>query len=114
MDQWSPKVRWVLFVYVALSMVIWPLMLLGMIPMLVTVIATYPALWQAAFAAVGQAMRTHDFSLLLAQGSVLFLPTLMLANIGFLVKLTWSRWRKARSPSWDRRTWFPGTRSLRR
>ena len=95
--QWSPKVRRLMIVYVALSVVIWPFLLLGMIPMVVGAITTYPALWQTALVAAGQAIRTHDFALLLAQGGSLFLPTLMLANVGFLLKLTWNRWRKARA-----------------
>lgn len=96
-SQWSPKVRWVMFIYIALSVAIWPLFILSMIPMVVTAIITYPALWQAAFVALGEAMRTHDLSLLFAQVSVLFLPTLMLVNVGFLVKITLDRWRKART-----------------
>ncbi len=95
-SQWSPKVRWVMFIYIGLSVAIWPLFILGMIPMLVTAIITYPALWQAAFVALGEATRTHDLSLLPAQLSVLFLPTLMLVNLGFLLKIALGRWQKAR------------------
>lgn len=96
-NEWSTTVRWVMVVYVALSALIWPLMLLGMIPMLVNVIATYPALWQTAFNAWGTAIHTHNFSGLLTQSGVLFLPTLMLLNVAVLIKITWSRWRKARA-----------------
>ncbi len=81
-NQWSPKVRWVMFAYIVLSVAIWPLMILSMIPMVVTGITTYPALWQAAFTALGQAIRTHDLSLLAAHSSALFFPSLMLLNLG--------------------------------
>ncbi|MCX6043499.1 MAG: hypothetical protein NT075_00185, partial [Chloroflexi bacterium] len=74
-SHWSPKVRWVMFIYIGLSIAIWPFFILSMIPMLVTAIITYPALWQAAFVALGEAMRTHDLFLLFGQLSVLFLPT---------------------------------------
>lgn len=95
--EWSSTVRWVMVVYVALSALIWPLMILSMIPMLANVITTYPALWQTAVSAWGEAIHTYNFSGLLTQSGVLFLPTLMLLNVGVLIKITWSRWRKART-----------------
>jgi putative peptide zinc metalloprotease protein len=94
--QWPATVRWVIFAYVALSMVIWPLLVLAMIPMVVAVVASYPALWGDALAALGEAMRSRDAGLALAQVQVLFLPTLMMVNLGYLLKTMFDRVRKAR------------------
>jgi hypothetical protein len=94
--QWPATVRWVIFAYVALSMVIWPLLVLAMIPMVVGVVASYPALWAEALAALGEAMRNQDAGLALAQVQVLFLPTLMMVNLGYLLKTSFDRVRKAR------------------
>lgn len=94
--QWSPRVRWVIFGYSGLSMLLWPVVVLAMIPLLFEVISLYPGLWQAAFTALGEAIRLRDLGLFFAQLQVLFLPTLMLVNIGFLLKITVDRWRKTR------------------
>ncbi|MFN8466653.1 MAG: hypothetical protein U0X20_13935 [Caldilineaceae bacterium] len=83
---WSPLVRTVVFVYVALSILIWPLMLLGMISMVYVAITTYPALWSTAFAQLGEALAAGNAGAVLAQLQVLFMPTLMLVNLAFLLK----------------------------
>lgn len=94
--QWTPRVRWIVFGYIGLSMLLWPVVVLAMLPLMIEVISLYPGLWQDAFTALGQAVRTGDMRLLLAHLQVLFLPTLMLVNIGFLIKITVDRQRKAR------------------
>jgi putative peptide zinc metalloprotease protein len=94
--QWTPRVRWVIFGYIGLSMLLWPIVVLAMLPLMIEVISLYPGLWREAFTVLGEAVRTGDMRLLLAQLQVLFLPTLMLVNIGFLVKITIDRRRKAR------------------
>ena len=88
---WSPLVRTVVFVYVALSILIWPLMLLGMIPMVYVAVTTYPALWSTAFAQLGEALAAGNAGAVLAQLQVLFMPTLMLVNLAFLLKRLWGR-----------------------
>lgn len=93
--QWTPRVRWVIFGYIGLSVLLWPVVVLAMIPLLIEVISLYPGLWQTALTALGEAIRTGDMRLLLAQLQVLFLPTLMLINVGYLLKITVDRWRKA-------------------
>jgi putative peptide zinc metalloprotease protein len=96
-SQWPSKVRWVMFGYIALSIIMWPFEIILMGQMLIAALVTYPALWQAAFVSLGQAARTHDLVLLLTQFKVLFLPTLILVETGFLLKITWDRWHKART-----------------
>jgi putative peptide zinc metalloprotease protein len=83
---WSPLVRRVVFVYVALSVLIWPLMLLGMIPMVYAAVTTYPALWSTAFANLRDALAAGNAGAALAQLQVLFMPTLMLVNLAFVLK----------------------------
>jgi hypothetical protein len=84
--QWSSRVRAVIFTYVALSVAIWPLVILALIPMLVDVVTSYPALWSTALTQLGESLRDRDVAAALAQLQALFLPTLMLANLAFLVK----------------------------
>jgi putative peptide zinc metalloprotease protein len=83
---WSPLVRAVVFAYVALSILIWPLMLLGMIPMVYGAVTTYPALWSTAFTDLGTALAAGNAAAVLAQLQVLFIPTLMVVNLAFLLK----------------------------
>jgi putative peptide zinc metalloprotease protein len=96
-SQWSPWVRIVIGGYVGLSMLLWPLLMVAMIPMLAEAVSSYPALWKTALAALLEALRTGDMMLVLAQLKVLFLPTLALANLGFLLKMTIERSCKARA-----------------
>lgn len=84
--QWSPLVRTVIFTYVALSIVIWPLMIMALIPLVVDGVANYPALWSTAFAELRAALAAGDAAAALAQLQVLFLPTLLLLNLAFLLK----------------------------
>ena len=96
-NQWPAKVRWVLVGYIALSFVMWPLELFLMVETLKAAIVTYPALLQSAFANAVQAVWTYDLALLIAQFRVLFLPTIAIVETGFLAKIMWGRWRKARA-----------------
>jgi hypothetical protein len=89
--QWSPLVRSVIFTYVAVSVLIWPLMILALIPLLFDVVTSYPALWSTALAELSAALATGDMAAALAQFQVLFLPTLMLLNLAFLLKRTAKR-----------------------
>lgn len=93
-SQWSGLVRSVLIGYVALSIVLWPLLLIAMVPMLINAVMTYPALWQSAFTALLEAGATGNLSAIFAQLSVLFLPTLTLVNLVFILKMAWQRMRK--------------------
>jgi hypothetical protein len=89
--QWSLLVRTVIFAYVALSIVIWPLMLMALIPMVYGVVVTYPALWSTAPGRLGDALAAGDAAAALAQLQVLFMPTLMVINLAFLLKRVASR-----------------------
>ena len=84
--QWPLLVRMVIFAYVALSIVIWPLMLIALIPMVYGVVVTYPALWSTAFGTLGEALAAGNAAAVLAQLQVLFMPTLMVINLAFLLK----------------------------
>lgn len=95
--QWPLNVRLVVIAYVVLSLLNWPLMLLMMAMALVSGIATYPAVWQAAIVAVGKAFQTHHYAALLPQFNALFLPILMVLNVIFVLKTVWDRRRKARA-----------------
>jgi putative peptide zinc metalloprotease protein len=94
--QWSPLVRVVILSYAALSVAIWPLVILALIPMLWDVITRYPVLWTTALSALGEALQRGDLLAGLGQLQVLFLPTLVLINLVFLLKRTVARLRKAR------------------
>lgn len=96
-SDWSRGVRAVIVIYVALSIALWPLIIVALVPMLAQMLATYPALWTAAFQQIGQSLITGNLSDVLAQFRVLFLPTLALANLGFLVKMGIDRWRRSKN-----------------
>lgn len=93
-SQWAGWVRVVIFVYIALSIALWPVLILAMLPMLIDAMMTYPALWQGAMTALVQAGATGDVGAILTQLNVLFLPTLTLLNTAFLLKIAWNRRRQ--------------------
>jgi putative peptide zinc metalloprotease protein len=95
-SQWSPKVRWIILGYTLISLVVWPLLILAMLPLLLQALMAYPSLWYAALIAAGEAIHTGNLATLWEQAEVLFLPTVMLANLAFLVKISLERRRNAR------------------
>ena len=93
-SQWSGIVRMVLIGYVILSIILWPLLIIAMVPMLINAVMTYPALWQSAFTALIEAGATGNLGDIVAQLNVLFLPTLTMLNLALLLKMAWTRLRK--------------------
>lgn len=93
-SQWAGWVRIVIFTYIALSIAIWPVLIVAMLPMTIDAFMTYPALWQAATAALLEAGAVGDVGAIFTQLNVLFLPTLTILNTAFLLKITWDRRRK--------------------
>lgn len=93
-SQWAGWVRIVIFTYIALSIAIWPVLIVAMLPMTIDAFMTYPALWQAATAALLEAGAAGDVGAIFTQLNVLFLPTLTLLNTAFLLKITWNRRRQ--------------------
>jgi len=94
--QWTGWVRVVLFVYIALSLVLWPLLLLAMVPLIIDAVLTYPALWQTAIAALIEANANGDIGAMLAQLNTLFMPTLTVLTPVLLLRVSWNRMRKDR------------------
>lgn len=94
--QWTGWVRVVIFTYIALSLVLWPLLVLGMVPMLIDAVLTYPALWQTAITALIEASANGDIGAMLAQLNTLLMPTLTLLTPALLLKISWNRMRKDR------------------
>lgn len=97
-SQWSGWVRVVIFSYIALSFVLWPIIIVAMVPMLIDAVMTYPALWQAAIVGLVEAVGQGDVGAVFAQLNTLFMPTLSLLMPIFLLKITWNRMRKNRKP----------------
>jgi hypothetical protein len=95
-SQWSGWVRGVLFAYIALSIALWPVLIVAMLPLMIDAILTYPALWQTAMTALIAAGATGNVGAIVTQLNVLFLPTLTLVNTAFLLKIAWNRRQKAK------------------
>ena len=93
-SQWAGWVRIVIFTYIALSIAIWPVLIVAMLPMTIDAFMTYPALWQTAATALVEAGAVGDVGAIVTQLNVLFLPTLTILNTAFLLKITWDRRRK--------------------
>jgi putative peptide zinc metalloprotease protein len=95
-SQWSGVVRTVLFVYIGLSIALWPVLIVAMLPMMVDAVMTYPALWQSAFSALVEASANGDMGAAFTALSDLFIPTLTVLNTAFLFKIAWNRNRQNR------------------
>jgi hypothetical protein len=84
-------VRVVIFVYIALSIALWPVLIVAMLPLMIDAFLSYPALWQGAMIALAEAGAAGDVGAIATQLQVLFLPTLTLLNTAFLLKIAWNR-----------------------
>jgi len=93
-SQWSGWVRVVLFTYIALSIALWPVLIVAMLPLMIDAFLTYPALWQGAMTALIEAGAIGDIGAMVTQLNVLFLPTLTILNTAFLLKIAWNRRRQ--------------------
>ena len=98
-SQWSGWVRVVLFTYIALSIALWPVLIVAMLPLMIDAFLTYPALWQGAMTALIEAGATGDVGAMVTQLNILFLPTLTLVNTAFLLKIAWNRRRQSQKAS---------------
>jgi putative peptide zinc metalloprotease protein len=90
-SQWAGWVRVVIFVYIALSIALWPVLIVAMLPLMIDAFLSYPALWQGAMIALAEAGAAGDVGAIATQLQVLFLPTLTLLNTAFLLKIAWNR-----------------------
>jgi putative peptide zinc metalloprotease protein len=93
-SQWAGWVRVVIFTYIALSIALWPVLLVAMLPLMIDAFMSYPALWQGAMTALVEAGAAGDAGAIVTQLNVLFLPTLTLLNTAFLLKIAWNRRRQ--------------------
>jgi hypothetical protein len=50
--QWSKSIRWTIGIYVVLSLLVWPLSIVGMVPMLTQLVLTYPELLRSTVVAL--------------------------------------------------------------
>lgn len=94
--QWSKSIRWTIGIYVVLSLLVWPLSIVGMVPMLTQLVLTYPELLRSTVVALPATLAQGDFVVLFRQLSSLFLPTLMLANLVMLALPLLKRLRQNR------------------
>ncbi|MFN8444459.1 MAG: hypothetical protein U0175_26985 [Caldilineaceae bacterium] len=78
---WSASTRRTVLVYLAVALLVWPLMLIQMIPMLLQVVLSTPALWPAALSSLPSALLQGDFKTVLTSLQTLFLPLLMGMNL---------------------------------
>lgn len=95
-SQWAGWVRVVIFTYIALSIALWPVLIVAMLPLMIDAFMSYPALWQGAMTALVEAGAAGDAGAMVAQLNVLFLPTLTLLNTAFLLKIAWNRRQQSR------------------
>ncbi len=85
-SQWSWSVRTIIWIYLAISTVIWPLFMLFWLPMLWQALLAYPALVYNALLALGTATGTGDLGGIFTQLGVLFMPTLIMLGLSFELK----------------------------
>ena len=84
--QWPRWVQLIIWAYLVLSAVIWPLFMVYWLPMLWQTLRTYPELIQTAAATFITAAGQGDISTAAAQLSAFFMPTLILVGLGFELK----------------------------
>ncbi|MEZ4705857.1 MAG: hypothetical protein R3A44_01545 [Caldilineaceae bacterium] len=84
--QWPQWVRRVIWGYLALSVVIWPLFMIAWLPAMWQVMSSYPALLQSAAAELISAIGQGNFSGAFAQMGALFMPSLIIIGLGFEFK----------------------------
>ncbi|MCB0187715.1 MAG: hypothetical protein KDE31_25785, partial [Caldilineaceae bacterium] len=95
-------IRIVIWVYLVLSAVVWPLFMIFWLPTLWQALLSYPGLVRDAAQTLLTAAGQGDFATMLAQVGALFMPSLILIGLGFELKRLGSRLmtaRKNRRPS---------------
>lgn len=85
-DQWPTWIRIVIWIYLVLSAVIWPLFMIFWLPTLWQALLSYPGLVQEAAQTLVTAAGTGDVATVFAQLGALFMPSLILLGLGFEVK----------------------------
>lgn len=98
-SQWSPAVRRTIWSYVAVSIAVWPLILVAMVPVLYMAITIYLPLWQDSALLFWAGIRTLDVSLMGSQLEPLFIPLFSLLNMVVVMflsaRLLWKRRQRA-------------------
>jgi putative peptide zinc metalloprotease protein len=84
--QWPRWVRTIIWVYLALSTIVWPLFMIFWLPTLWQALLAYPALVQTAVVALFTAAGQGDIGGVFTQLGALFMPTLILVGLGFELK----------------------------
>ncbi|MCB0111488.1 MAG: hypothetical protein KDE53_36450, partial [Caldilineaceae bacterium] len=81
-DQWPTWIRIVIWVYLVLSAVVWPLFMIFWLPTLWQALLSYPGLVRDAAQTLLTAAGQGDFATMLAQVGALFMPSLILIGLG--------------------------------
>lgn len=79
--QWSTATRWTIGIYTALSLILLPMTILGLAPMVVQIVTTYPALWQEALTGLPTLLAQGNLLGALQQLQMLLVPTWILADL---------------------------------
>lgn len=85
-DQWPRWIRLIIWAYLLLSSVIWPLFMLFWLPTLWQAMLAYPALVQNAVLTLITAVGQGDVAGIFTQLGALLMPTLILVGLGFELK----------------------------
>ncbi|MEM7134714.1 MAG: hypothetical protein AAF702_51100 [Chloroflexota bacterium] len=96
-SQWPPIVRRTIWTYVIVSLAIWPVLLVALVPMIYMAFTVYLPMWHDSALVALNAISTFDLSLLGGQIEPLFIPLMSAANMifvmGLTIRLFWKRWR---------------------
>ncbi len=84
--EWSKATRRTILVYLAISLIVWPMMLVQMVPMLIQLVLTTPTLWPAALSSLFEALPKGDIPQLWTSLQTLFVPILISLNFFVLGK----------------------------
>ena len=105
--QWPNWVRRVIWGYVALSVIIWPLFMIAWLPAMWEALSTYPALLQTAVVELVTALSQGNMAGAAGQLGALFMPTLLVFGLSFEMKrlgrYLWSALQKRRLPAYANR-----------
>ena len=85
-SQWSWWVRTIIWIYLAISTLIWPLFIIAWLPMIWQSLLAYPALLYQAVVGLATATVAMDFNSIFAQLGILFMPTLIMVALSFELK----------------------------
>lgn len=97
-SRWSWWVQGVIYLYVLISILAWPWLILMLIPILVQIVTIYPLMWAQALSTLAVAIGNGDSMAVLTELGALFLPTVLLLNLGLFIKIMLNQWYRALRP----------------